>query len=302
MMELWRHKEVAGAALLLALYPGAPSPPPSPAPMTFEVGTLLPKGEGGGGGEVCVNPEEDGQEGEVCAGPEEPPLRPVTPWRVTTALSEDQLAEVRAEKLVVVRELFAEADVAFPPEEMLLRAFKQDRRLELWAASREGEALSHVTTFEICAISGTLGPKRRQGDLQVPEGFYTLGDWEAPDKHFLSLLVSYPNPSDRILGQRGDPGGDIMIHGRCHSKGCLSMSDEGITEIFVAVSAFQKAGGTVALQVFPARDMGALIAGTTDPALRAFWENLGEGLAWFEREHRLPAVAVDGAGRYWFGG
>jgi murein L,D-transpeptidase YafK len=184
---------------------------------------------------------------------------------------------------------------------MLLRAFKQDKTLEMWAASEAGEALAHVTTFEICAISGTLGPKRKQGDLQVPEGFYTLDGWEAPDKHFLSLLVSYPNASDRILGRSGDPGGDIMIHGRCHSKGCLSMSDEGITEIFVAVNAFQKSGGTVALHVFPARDMGALVAGTADPALRAFWENLGEGLAWFERDHRLPAVAVDGAGRYRFG-
>jgi murein L,D-transpeptidase YafK len=135
----------------------------------------------------------------------------------------------------------------------------------------------------------------------VPEGFYTLTGWEAPDKHFLSLLVSYPNASDRRLGQRGDPGGDIMIHGRCHSKGCLSMSDEGITEIWVAVSAFQKVGGTVALHVFPAQDMAGVIERTADPALKAFWENLGEGLAAFERDHRLPAVEVDEAGRYRFG-
>jgi murein L,D-transpeptidase YafK len=227
-------------------------------------------------------------------------LRPVTAWRSSTNLSEAALSEVRERKLTEVRGLFAEAEVAFPPAAMLLRAFKKEKRLELWGASRAGEPLTHVTTFEVCAISGTLGPKRKQGDLQVPEGFYTLTDWEAPRMHFLSLLVSYPNASDRVLGSRGDPGGDIMIHGRCHSKGCLSMSDEGITEIYVAVRAFRRAGGTTRVQVFPSRDMAGLIAETSDPALRAFWENLAEGLDQFERDHRLLDVEVDAEGRYHF--
>ncbi len=67
-----------------------------------------------------------------------PALRPVTPWKSSTNLSEARLAELRESKLEVVRELFAAAEVAFPPAEMLLRAFKQDRRLELWGASRAG--------------------------------------------------------------------------------------------------------------------------------------------------------------------
>jgi murein L,D-transpeptidase YafK len=224
----------------------------------------------------------------------------VTPWRSNVNLSEAAIAELREKKREVVRGLFAEAGVAFPPATMLLRAFKKDKRLELWAGAEVGEPLTHVTTFEVCAASGTLGPKRRQGDLQVPEGFYTLADWEAPLSHFPALLVSYPNASDRVLGSRRDPGGDILIHGRCHSKGCLSLSDEGILEAFVAASAFRQAGGTASLHVFPARDMEALVAGTADPVLRGFWENLAEGLAWFERDHRLPAIQVDERGRYHF--
>jgi murein L,D-transpeptidase YafK len=183
---------------------------------------------------------------------------------------------------------------------MLLRAFKKERRLELWATSRRTAPLTHVTTYEICATSGTLGPKRREGDGQVPEGFYTLSDYVPASDYYLAMLVNYPNRSDEILGDKRNPGGEIMIHGRCNSIGCLAMTDERVQEIWVAATALRYAGGTVHVHIFPSRDMNRLLASGEHPEHRAFWENIREGFEDFERTKRMPRVRVDAQGRYHF--
>lgn len=230
---------------------------------------------------------------------ENPPVRPWTAWRSDTTGPISRADEARNAKRADVERLFATARVAFPPAQLLLRGFKKERKLEVWASSRAGDRLTHVTTYEICAISGELGPKRKRGDMQVPEGFYNLSEYSPATPYYLAILVTYPNTSDRILGDR-DPGDEIMIHGRCASVGCLSMSDERIQEIWVATTALRSAGGVVYLHVFPSRDMKGLLAGGEHPEHRAFWENLAEGAAWFDEHRRLPQIRVDRDGRYSF--
>lgn len=227
-------------------------------------------------------------------------MRPWTAWRSNTEAPLARIAEAEAAKREVVKALFASAGVAFPPAHLLLRAFKRERRLEMWAASRAGAPLVHVTTYEICAASGELGPKRKQGDHQVPEGFYTLTEYNPASRYHLAMLVSYPSFSDRILGDRVDPGNEIMIHGKCASVGCLAMSDERIQEIWIAATALRYAGGVVHVHIFPARDMAGLLASGEHPQHHAFWENLREGLDFFETRRRLPVVRVDENGRYRF--
>jgi hypothetical protein len=142
----------------------------------------------------------------------------------------------------VVEQLFDDADVKFPPAELLLRAFKAEKELEVWASSARGGEMTRVATYGICRISGELGPKRREGDLQVPEGFYRI-DYFWPDPSFwLSAKVSYPNPLDKQLGG-GAPGGDIMIHGDCASIGCISLSDERMEELWVMGTSPHGPGG-----------------------------------------------------------
>jgi murein L,D-transpeptidase YafK len=200
-----------------------------------------------------------------------------------------------------VRALFAQAQVAFPPAQLLLRAFKRERRLEVWAASKAGAPLVHVTTYEICFASGRLGPKRRQGDGQVPEGFYTLGYLNPSSSYHLSMLVTYPNESDRILGDQRDPGGEIMIHGDCRSAGCLAMSDERIEELWVMCTALMwKLGGQVQIHIFPSRDMEQLLAAEPTAEHRELWQDLKGGLDRFERDKRLPRVQIERDGRYHF--
>ncbi len=199
-----------------------------------------------------------------------------------------------------VEHLFERAGLRFPPAQLLLRGFKREKHLEVWTASRRDGPLVHVTTFEFCYASGKLGPKRREGDQQVPEGFYRLNYYNPLSRFHLSMQVSYPNLSDRILGDRLHPGGEIMIHGDCVSIGCISLSDERIEELWVMTDSLRKTGGRVYVHLLPTRDMAGLIDATEDASRRTFWRNLEEGFIAFERTKKIPKVRIDRKGRYSF--
>ena len=227
-----------------------------------------------------------------------PPLRPFTHLSAddrVTGLARVALAE--RNKRTVVESLFAEAGVAFPPAELLLRGFKAERELEVWASSEPGAAMRPIARYTICAASGDLGPKRREGDRQVPEGYYHASYLWPNSAFFLALKVSYPNVSDRRLGDRRMPGGDIMIHGGCASIGCLAMSDERIQEIYLMANA-TKARHDIAIHLYPTRDPQSLVDHEAYEEHRDFWRNLYEGHALFEATHRPPAVEVGVDGRY----
>jgi murein L,D-transpeptidase YafK len=210
------------------------------------------------------------------------------------------------EKDEVLRKRFKEKGLAYPPRAILLRAFKQEAVLELWATEANDRPYLLVHEYRICTSSGTLGPKRRFGDVQVPEGFYDL-DWFNPQSNFyLSLHISYPNASDRILGSHQNPGGDIFLHGNCASIGCIPITDEGIKEVYwLAVLVHNQGGQRLPIEIFPARltDSGlkALLAARSDqPALLTFWGNLKEGYDYFEQHHRLPRIKTRTDGTYSF--
>jgi murein L,D-transpeptidase YafK len=210
------------------------------------------------------------------------------------------------EKDEVLRQRFKEKGLAYPPRAILLRAFKQEGLLELWAADAEDKPFVLVHEYRICASSGTLGPKRRFGDEQVPEGFYEL-DWFNPQSNFfLSLHVSYPNASDRILGSRQNPGGDIFLHGNCASIGCIPITDDGIKEVYwLAVLVHSQGQKHLPIQIFPARltddGLKALAANYPhQPALMAFWSNLKQSYDLFEATHRLATIKTRQDGAYEF--
>jgi murein L,D-transpeptidase YafK len=210
------------------------------------------------------------------------------------------------EKDEVLRQRFKDKDLAYPPRAILLRAFKQEAQLELWAADGEDKAFVLVHEYRICTSSGTLGPKRRFGDEQVPEGFYEL-DWFNPQSNFfLSLHISYPNASDRILGSHQNPGGDIFLHGNCASIGCIPITDEGIKEIYwLAVLVHNQDHQHLPIQIFPVRLTGdglktLVTTHATQPALIDFWGNLKQGYDLFEKKHRLPRIKTRADGAYAF--
>ena len=141
----------------------------------------------------------------------QPALRAYTRWR---ADRDDTAAErmrgAAARRDAVVRALFAEAGVAYPPAELVFRALTEEGAPEARAG---GERLALVARYAVCAASGDPGPKRREGDHQVPEGFYRIASYNPASRFHLAMLVSYPNASDRVLSHPTEPGGEIMIHG-----------------------------------------------------------------------------------------
>lgn len=211
-----------------------------------------------------------------------------------------------ADKDGLLRKRFQAKGLPYPPHAILFRAFKKEASLELWATGTENQPFVLVHEYRICISSGVLGPKRRFGDEQVPEGFYEL-DWFNPQSNFyLSMHISYPNASDRILGFRQNLGGDIFLHGDCASIGCIPITDDGIKEVYwLAVLVHSQGQKHLPIQIFPARlteDSLKSLVGThpNQPALISFWRNLREGYDAFENAHRLQHITTRGDGTYIF--
>ncbi len=130
---------------------------------------------------------------------------------------------------------FATAGIAYPPERFVLIGFKFERELHL-LASGSGRGLTFIRSYPILGASGTLGPKLREGDEQVPEGVYAIVYVNPNSVAHLSLALSYPNDYDRARAAddgRDTLGGDIMIHGGSTSHGCLAIGDEAVEDLFV---------------------------------------------------------------------
>jgi hypothetical protein len=130
---------------------------------------------------------------------------------------------------------FAAAGVPYPPDRFALVGFKHERELHLLAAA-PGRDLVFVRAYPILGASGGLGPKLREGDLQVPEGVYGIEYLNPNSIAHLSLGLSYPNAFDRARAAedgREALGSAIMIHGGVSSNGCLAIGDRAAEELFV---------------------------------------------------------------------
>lgn len=187
--------------------------------------------------------------------------------------------------------------------EICIRIFKNDKLVEVWLKSKSEKQYKLFKTYPICYYSGSLGPKRKEGDGQVPEGFYNVAVFNPFSNYYLSLGINYPNASDKIIGKT-KLGGDIMIHGNCLSIGCIPITDTYIKELYVlAVEARNNGEQTIPISIFPAKmdekGMNTLLAKySDDAALLAFWKNLKPGYDYFESHKQLPKITVDKAGKY----
>jgi murein L,D-transpeptidase YafK len=186
--------------------------------------------------------------------------------------------------------------------EMFIRVLKADKQLEVWLKGKDMKEYKLFKTYAICASSGELGPKRMQGDGQVPEGFYTIAAFNPYSSYHLSLGVSYPNASDKIIG-KGNLGGDIMIHGNCVTIGCMPLTDLYIKEVYVlAVEAKNNGQQNIPVHIFPTRldEKGMKYLEEANASHLDFWKNLKTGFDLFEKNKLLPKVTVDKNGKYLF--
>lgn len=172
-----------------------------------------------------------------------------------------------------------------------LRIFKTERKLELWLRRSEGTC-ALFKSYDICSMSGSLGPKEREGDRQAPEGIYRFGPeamnpWSS---YHLSFNVRYPNRLDRQLGRTG---GLIMVHGNCVSIGCFAMQDGPIEEIYALLEASFLAGQTsVRVDIFPFHLTQRNLDLYVDSPWRELWLDLSAIYQMFEVTHRVPRVMI----------
>lgn len=186
--------------------------------------------------------------------------------------------------------------------ELFIRVFKEDKLFEVWLKSTTEKEYKLFKTYSICASSGELGPKRKQGDGQVPEGFYTIAVFNPYSNYHLSLGVSYPNASDRIIGN-GNLGGDIMIHGSCVTIGCIPLTDNYMKEVYIlSVEAKNNGQQTIPVHIFPTKlnEKGMLFLSEKYSTHLVFWKNLKKGYDYFERTKQIPRISVEKSGSYLF--
>ena len=176
-----------------------------------------------------------------------------------------------------------------PSAPTLIRTYKKEAELEIWKMKSSGE-YALLKTYPMCRWSGQLGPKKREGDMQVPEGFYTIAPGQMnPNSHYyLSFNVGYPNAYDRAYGRSG---GNVMVHGVCSSAGCFSMTDEQVADIY-AIARESFAGGQreIQLQSYPFHMTAENLAKfRLDPNID-FWKDLKNGSDHFEVTKTEPSV------------
>jgi murein L,D-transpeptidase YafK len=182
---------------------------------------------------------------------------------------------------------------------ILIRAYKKESEIEIWKLTHSGR-YALMKSYPVCRWSGKLGPKLREGDRQVPEGFYTVtaSQMNPNSSQWLAFNVGYPNAMERSLGR---DGGDIMVHGTCSSRGCFAMTNEQIEEIYAVMrEAFQGGQKTIQFQSYPFRMTAENLVKFRNDENFEFWKNLKEGSDRFEVTKKEPAVGFCGS-RYTFG-
>lgn len=195
------------------------------------------------------------------------------PKSVAAHTIESRLEQFGAQVDERLRPSWEAAGAAYPPTRLLFVAYKAEKRLDVYSVEKmegdgggsrrdhartagsgvaenaplvadnaplraleSGVTRRFIRSYPILGASGQLGPKKKEGDRQVPEGFYGV-EYLNPNSSFhLSMKIAYPNAEDRAqaaLEGRTELGGDIMIHGNTGSRGCLAMGDPAAEELFV---------------------------------------------------------------------
>lgn len=185
--------------------------------------------------------------------------------------------------------------------QLYLQAFKAERRLEVWIKNKTDQQWQNFINYPFCQYSGDLGPKRKEGDLQIPEGLYHIDRFNPKSNFYLSLGINYPNASDKKRSDHQHPGSDIFIHGGCATVGCIPITDDKIAELFILTVDAAKNGQTqIPVHIFPSKmNKGKLKQICKSyPQHCAFWEELSVAYDFFESKKEVPGFRIDPTGKY----
>jgi murein L,D-transpeptidase YafK len=209
-------------------------------------------------------------------------------------------------KQTQLEQLLRTKKLSFDSLELFIRAFKSEQIIEVWGKNKDDPAFVILRQYRFCATSGTLGPKRKEGDLQIPEGFYYINSFNAWSSFHLSLKINYPNKSDRYFADKKSPGGDIYIHGACCTIGCIPITDVKIEELYIlCVEAKNSGQKQIPVHIFPIeftenKWLELQENHSDSPSIIKFWKNLKQAYDSFINHRIPPSVRVNAKGVYLF--
>lgn len=213
--------------------------------------------------------------------------------------------EAMQRKEDTLQKQFEAKKLVWPAKYVYIRSFKYDSQLEVWVKNDLKEQFQLFKTYKVCALAGTLGPKRMEGDYQVPEGFYYINEFNPKSNYYLSLGINYPNISDKILSDSVRPGSEIYIHGSCVTVGCIPIRDEQIDELYLlAAHAKDQGQDFIPVHIFPIRfnveRSVKFLENLTkdDPGLKKFADKMEDAFDYFDKYKQLPVVMVGEKGEY----
>lgn len=198
-----------------------------------------------------------------------------------------------------------EIGLQWPVKQIYIRSFKFDSQLEVWARNNSKEPFKLFKTYKVCAMAGTFGPKRIEGDYQVPEGFYYINEFNPKSAYHLSLGINYPNASDNILSDSKNPGNEIYIHGSCITVGCIPIQNDQIEELYI-LSAYARNQGQdfIPVHIYPYKFSNSKSKEAFDKAskdnedVQTFANQLKKVYEFFEDRKKLPIISINKKGEY----
>jgi murein L,D-transpeptidase YafK len=221
-------------------------------------------------------------------------------------IKHDRVKVAYNEKGKLIKSKLSLSKIDWQQLQILTVAYKEESTLEVYVKNKKDRKFQLYKQYPICVKSGTLGPKRMEGDQQVPEGFYHINVFNPYSDFYLSLGINYPNKSDQILGNKNKLGNAIFIHGSCVSIGCLPMTDEAIKEIYLLNVFAKNANQTkIPVYIFPFRmdknnSEKYFNLNIKNKTLLTFWKNIQSGYTLFNLKKQGLRITIDKTGSYIF--
>lgn len=216
-----------------------------------------------------------------------------------------KVADVFRRKEDTLRKQFESKGLQWPAKYIYIRSFKYDSQLEVWAKNSTEETFKLFKTYKVCAMAGSLGPKRMDGDYQVPEGFYYINEFNPNSNYHLSLGLNYPNASDKMLSDSSLPGGSIYIHGSCVTVGCIPINNDQIEELYV-ITSYARAMGQeyIPVHIFPVQFNNPRSVSYLEKFMQTYStykplvNSLQSAYYSFEKTRQIPVIMVSTRGQY----
>ncbi len=216
-----------------------------------------------------------------------------------------KISELMKRKEDTLIKQFKAQGLTWPAKYLYIRSFKYDSELEVWIKNKASEKYRLFKTYKICALAGSLGPKRMAGDYQVPEGFYYINEFNPRSNYHLALGLNYPNSSDKLLSDLSKPGGDIYIHGSCVTTGCIPITDGQIEDLYILAAHAKDLGDDfIPVHIFPVNFKNGRSVAYLNKYLQNYNEYVGfekslrNAFFYFEKYHQVPMIIVNGKGEY----